>query len=428
MNNRFLLTNVNILIIYYGSIYPITSTIRDYLYSFREYSPHRCFYVNVAFARIPDYLLKIDFNLVIIDKTFLGTRWSMDGSRNKLELMMERISRIKQITAPIAIFPQDEFYNPYMLCRFIKEFNVDYVFSVAPESEWPLIYQGVNFSKVRFYKVLTGYLSDTTIQRTKIHGKKLRTVDIGYRAGHYNPPWFGRHGMLKIKIADVFLERAQNDDLVMDISKDKKKILWGDSWYEFLYKCKYTIGVEGGTSLLDRDGSIRIKTEEYVRSNSEACFEEVEAACFAGQDCLLHLFALSPRHLEACATETCQILVEGNYDGVLVPNKHYLPLKPDFSNIEEVLKMVKEDNRREKIVLEAYKDIVESGRYSYRQFVQYVLEQCIGLPENNKYESRQKWITWAYCFSLIQERFYWNLARLKGQFVSAYERLHSNFS
>ena len=37
------------------------------------------------------------------------------------------------------------------------------------------------------------------------------------------------------------------------------------------------------------------------------------------------MVALSPRHLEAALTGTAQLLVEGQYDDVLEPGRHFLP-------------------------------------------------------------------------------------------------------
>ena len=88
----------------------------------------------------------------------------------------------------------------------------------------------------------------------------------------------------------------------------------------------------------------------------------------------LQLFAISPRHLEACATKTCQVLVEGSYNGILTAGEHFIELKKDFSNIHLVLDKIKEDKQREHIVNRAYKDIVQSGKYSYNNFVKDVMD------------------------------------------------------
>ena len=147
-----------------------------------------------------------------------------------------------------------------------------------------------------------------------------------------------------------------------------------------MLRCKYTLGVEGGASLLDPDGAARLKIAQYQSLHPQADFDEVEAHCFSGRDGFLDLRALSPRHLEACATRTCQILVEGDYNGILQPGLHYLELKKDFSNIDDLLEVIKSDTRRAEITARAYRDIVASGRYTFANFVTYVLQQALG-PE-----------------------------------------------
>ena len=49
---------------------------------------------------------------------------------------------------------------------------------------------------------------------------------------------------------------------------------------------------------------------------------------------------ISPRHFEAAAFRICQVLFEGRYSGVLEPMVHYIPLKKDFSNIDEVIRRI----------------------------------------------------------------------------------------
>ncbi len=115
-----------------------------------------------------------------------------------------------------------------------------------------------------------------------------------------------------------------------------------------------------------------VRTERYLDEHPDASFEEVEAACFPGEDGKLQLFAISPRHLEACATRTCQVLVEGEYSGVLRAGEHYIPIAKDLSNVEEVLDIVQSDSERERITDNAYRDVVASGDYTYRGLVEQV--------------------------------------------------------
>jgi hypothetical protein len=365
----------NILVVYFSYNYPLRATIADCLYSFRRYAPHRCFYLNLAVRRLPAYLLKVPFDLIIFGNTFLGKRW-IPPLFNRI---VEKARPLKQLEAVKVALPQDEFIHSDMLCDFINEFGVQYVFSLEPESEWPKVYHKVNRSKTRFFRILAGYLEDKTLTRINrlVQSIHNRPIDIGYRAWRV-VPWLGRHGMLKTQIAEIFQENAPRKGLVTDISTRDEDTFVGDSWYEFLLKCKYTISVEGGASILDRDGSIKTKTEAYLQSYPQATFEEVEEHCFPGVDGSVRLICITPRHLEACATRTCQVLIEGEYNGILKPNVHYIELKRDFSNLEDVLETIKRDELRTEITARAYRDIVESGRYTYQRFVEFVLEKSLG--------------------------------------------------
>ena len=64
------------------------------------------------------------------------------------------------------------------------------------------------------------------------------------------------------------------------------------------------------------------------------------------------------------------VLFEGTYSGVIFPNKHYIPLKKDFSNVDDVFRMLSDDEFLQQMVERAYEDIIESEKYSYKSFVE----------------------------------------------------------
>lgn len=344
---------------------------------FRHYSPHRYYYLNVAFHKIPNYLNHVKYDLVIFHTIFLSSRWDL----SLFKQLMYEVESLKLIKAIKVAMPQDEFIHTDILCDFINSFEIDCVFSIFPESEWPKIYHKVNYEKTKFYKILAGYIDESSVKGiNQLSSNSVRDIDIGYRA-HHNAPWLGRHGILKVKVAELFQKEAPNKGLITDISTQQKDVLLGDSWQNFLIRCKYVIGVPGGASILDQDGSLKVKTEDYLRNHPHANFEEIEKACFLGIDGSLNAAVITPRHLEACATRTCQILVEGDYNGILEPGKHYIELKRDFSNLNQVLDLVQQDTLREMLITNAYRDIVESGRYSYQEMVRYILEKSLGNQE-----------------------------------------------
>ena len=352
-------------------------TTEDHLLCFERYLPHYCYYLNLADEVLPAWVHRLKFDLIIFHDLFFCGRW---GGRTLFEKLSAKIDFLRGSEAFKIAVPQDEFISADLLCEFINGFDVHAVFSVAPPSEWPKIYRDVDRETVKLYCVLTGYLEDTTLSRieTIVLRATRRDSDIGYRAGGRSwrqAAWLGRHGVLKIEIADVVEREAPTYGLKTDISTRAEDTFMGDGWYQFLSRLKYTIGLEGGASVLDWDGTVRVKTLDYVEGHPTASFEEIEAACFPGLDGQFALFALSPRHLEACATRTCQILIEGAYNGVLQPWRHYLPLKRDMSNLDEILEIVRQDSKRREIVDAAYQDIVASGRYTYRAFAQFVMAE-----------------------------------------------------
>lgn len=364
----------NVLVVYALHQYPVRDTIRDHLYSFERYSRHRCFYLNLLVRRIPAVLNRVDFDAVIFHTTFLSMRWSSRA----FEELVARAQPLKDVGGIRVAIPQDEFLQSAALSAFIDDFDVGYVFTAAARSEWPKIYATVDQSHVKFTTVLTGYLEGRSVSRMGRIAEETGTkpVDICYRAWHA-APWLGRHGLLKSQVAEAFMSRGAERGLRLDISTREEDTLYGDDWYRLLASSKYTIGVEGGASVLDRDGSVKAATERYVAAHPDASFDEIEANCFPERDGELRLFAISPRHLEACATRTCQILVEGAYNGVLRAGEHYIELRRDLSNLDDVLDQVQRDDRREAITSAAWRDVVASGRYSYRTFVETVEHAAI---------------------------------------------------
>ena len=370
----------NLLVVYALQQHPVRDTVRDHLCSFARYSHHRCFYLNLGLRSVPRFARRLSFQGVVFHTSFLSYRWGPESWRE----LMRRAAPLREIGKIRVAIPQDEFLRSDLLCEFIEDFDIGHVFSAAPASEWPKIYEGVDSERVGFTRVLTGYLEPRSIQRAERIAASVdpRKIDIGYRAWHA-APWLGRHGQLKHRLGDAVRERATEHGLTVDISTRDEDTLFGDDWYRFLASCRYAIGVEGGASVLDRDGSIKEATDRYVAEHPGAGFDEIEAACFPGEDGKLSLFAISPRHLEACATRTCQLLVEGDYNGVLRPGEHYLPLRRDLANLDQLLAEVTDDARRTRIVEAAYRDVIASGRYEYSALVESVesVVPVVDLPE-----------------------------------------------
>ena len=131
--------------------------------------------------------------------------------------------------------------------------------------------------------------------------------------------------------------------------------------------------------------------------------------------------AISPRNLEACLTGTCQILLEGDYNGILQPDVHYIALKRDYSNLDAVLAAMKDESVRESIVERADRDIVASGRWTYRRFVQGVLDDSLGAKQSNARRSARKELltTVLHAWSRVTDA-------LDGAFIFLYSRMRDS--
>jgi hypothetical protein len=283
---------------------------------------------------------------------------------------LRRLSFLHGTGGTRVALPQDEHLCARALVDMIHALGIDHVFSVAPETEWDKLYAGVDRSRVSFSRVLTGYLSPETLARTEaaVSGSRERPIAIGYRAARVSVS-LGRHGLLKAEVAERVRTAAIARGLPVDIAIGPAATIRGDAWYRFLASCRYTIGVEGGASVLDEDGSLQMATARFLAEHPQASFEDIERACFPTFDGGLRYFAISPRHLEACATRTAQVLIEGEYNGILQPGVHYIELRRDFSNLTSVIDQVADDRGRERITDAAYRDVVASGAYTYARFV-----------------------------------------------------------
>lgn len=356
---------MRVLYLYSCGEYPARKTVDSFIYSFRRFSDHEVFYHNLAMCPLPPWYKSIHFDLVIFSH-FITTPWNRARYQQKIEKLRDfGLTASKKVA-----FFQDEYFNIDLTNQLIQNLGVDTVYSVAPESEWANLYSESIKKGVRIKKYLTGYVDSNDIVNFKHLTRNTdRKIDIGYRIGWPSSEIFklGKFGFQKFEIAERFLDQKHND-LNMDI-KMGKDLFTGPAWFEFMSKCRYTLGCESGSSLLDQDGSISTCIRQAVRENPGLSFKQAEAHCFPEADGNLNLKAISPRIFEAALLKTGLILMEGEYSGILKPNVHYIPLKQDYSNLSEVIEKVKDEKFRVDMVERAYRDLIISNRYLYSNFV-----------------------------------------------------------
>lgn len=343
----------------------------DHLYSFKRYVDGVEFFYCEFYLKLPRFLQWINWDGVILHYTLLAERWDP----TLWPFHREQMSAIGKLKGHKVAIPQDEYAEVTELQKLLKKCGVETVFTCLSPVDYSKIYPFEKTGIKHFFQTCPGFVDENSKEAIERLSKenKTRDIDIGYRAREL-PFWLGRHGQIKKEIADQILQTEIEHNLKLDISIDPKDVFYGDDWMRFLLRSRCVLGCLGGASLYDPDGEIRKKVDEYVKENPQAPFEEVEQKIFPGKDFSLNLFALSPRHFECALTKTCQILVEGDYRGIFIPGRHFIELKRDYSNLEEILKKITDHNYCEQIAENAYYEIGLSNNYTYKAFANQVVD------------------------------------------------------
>ncbi len=319
---------------------------------------HEIVYWN-AYEPVPGWIRYFDFDAVVLHTTFLCMRWS-----HLFPFWKWRLRWIRDLSCVKIALPQDEYDHSEVLDEWLHEWGVDVIFSNFDESFRDALYP-IMGRQAAFRKAYTGYIDAGLANRYESHLEptRLRQYDLVYRATHL-PYWFGSHGQLKHRVATAVLASGRKSDLKMNVSTRDADTIVGNSWLDFLASGKAVLGCESGSSVLDRRGEVRAAIQYILRQEPDLTFEQVSARMPPGWDSH-QFFALSPRHFEAVMTRTCQVLVEGHYDGVLESGVHYLALRRDLSNVETILQRLENADELQTIADRAYNDILRNGRNTY---------------------------------------------------------------
>jgi len=161
-----------------------------------------------------------------------------------------------------------------------------------------------------------------------------RFIDIGYRS--FASTWYLGNNE-KSEIAEFFKSNAQRLGVNVDISLDPMHRFDTVGYAAFLNRCRAQIGTEAGGDYFELTDLTRLRVNEYIDTQSEASWPEVKLKFFANYGPSVPIRIISGRQVEAAACKTVQILFEGRYNQHLEPDVHFIPLRKDFTNIDDVL-------------------------------------------------------------------------------------------
>lgn len=341
--------------------------LNHHVFALQRNFPEHDYLYHDATLPLPGYVAELDFDAIVLDVTFLTARWA---SLDFLQARKDAYAFVRESAAAKIAFPQDEYDCHVLLDDWMCEWNVDVVFSVIA-SGWDVLYP-------RFHKQgnirlgYTGYIDESLINRlTKPFPQ--RAIDIGYRARKL-PPYFGRIGQAKWTIGRDVAQLSRQTNLNINIELGDQGTLFGEAWLNFIDDSKFTLGANSGSSLLDPTGEIQRHVRAYLAENPDATFEAVEAACFPGQEGLHSFTAISPRVLEAALLDSAQILVDGEYSGIVKPGEHYIPIREDASNFDEVCAAMSDSAEVIKMIKRCRETILSVDALRYRNKARMTLE------------------------------------------------------
>lgn len=345
---------LNILVLHsLGDIEAAPLFLRHHVFLLQKNHPEHNYLYHDATLTLPGYVRETNFDLIILDVTFLCARWSAPKVLSKLK---KEYDFVKYSDAVKIAFPQDEYDCNETLDEWMCEWGVDIVYSVISE-HWDVLYP--HYHKIGNIQLgFTAYIDESLMNR-KRKAFEDRSIDIGYRAKKL-PPYFGRLGETKWTIGRDVAMLAKSAGLAVDISVGDKNTLLGEEWLEFINNSKFTLGANSGSSLLDPRGEIQRKVRRYLRESPEYTFDQVEELFFKGLEGRFQFTAISPRVMEAALLDSCQILVEGDYSHILTPWEHYIPIKSDASNFEQVLEAMRDHAAVKKMIQRTRSTILDA--------------------------------------------------------------------
>ncbi|MDQ3141207.1 MAG: hypothetical protein M3Q56_03055 [Bacteroidota bacterium] len=344
--------------------------IQQHLLSFKEFSSHSVCYWNIAYG-IPSWFEECNFDIMLFHFTFF-----LPNINTPFTNKFKEWSVLKNATSFKAAMVQDEYVNTTSICDFFKEFNIQKVYTCLPEELWELVYPYQSSGVTSFTQVLTGYIDEKALplynNNWKPHAE--RKFDIIYRARKM-PFYLGSIGAYKSILTEKFKQIQEKYSFRMDVSNDPNDFIFGNNWIKYICDARIMPGCEGGSNIFDPIGDIRTCMEKQLLEKPDTSYEEFESHCLPDKAREFNYTVISPRHFEACMGKTCQVLIEGTYNGILKPDIHYISIRKDWSNFEEVCKKILDIPYCEQMAIRAYTDIVESDQYTYRRFVSEIFKE-----------------------------------------------------
>lgn len=303
------------------------------------------------------YLRKIaEYSLIIILHSATG---------DSMSLLLKMVDQFNRRRGKLAVFIGNEYNLMAEKIRFIRSVEADYVCSQLPVEAAQWLYSDCIHSRVVPVPHALNprlYTPDPSTHRT---------TDIGFIGDFY-------HALIgdieRTNLVRFFQKQGGSFGFVCDIQTRR---LPRTEWAQFLKRCKGILGAESGSYYLDKTGQIIEDAKRYFRKHPDVPFENVHRRFFKDHVIPVSGKAISSRHFESVGTKTCQILIEGVYNGILMADEHYISVRKDLSNMDDVIYRFKDEEYRKRMVERTYEYVMDGHTYRHR------VEALLGTVRDN---------------------------------------------
>jgi hypothetical protein len=347
------------LLVLYHAGYSYTPTIRHYLEAFGRYSTCEVAYSNVD---QPECIDLAYFDAVLVN--FCVT--SMVRFPERLpEFFPPLAAALAGFKGVKLAAVQDDYDFTNRVIEFLAQIGADIVLTPVPAEGIPVVYRELA-NRMHFETVRTAYLVPGLIER----GHSLpplaeRPISLGYR-GRELPYRLGDLAWHKAEVGRQFKWACSRRHVACDIAIDEGSRFLGDAWLDFVARCRVMLGSPSGANVFDFDGSLHKRLVALYRPGLR--YGEVRDEILA-HAVPFDMGQVSARIYEAVAFGTALALVRGNYSGVLEPDEHYVPIEPDYSNVDQVLERILDIPAMEAMAERALTHVTGDLRNHYSDFV-----------------------------------------------------------
>ena len=354
-------SSLNLLMLY-DEESAIVRTVYEHLQCFKKYSRHNYYFMSATYLADDRRVSTDDLDFGCFDALIIHYSVRVSVTDHIVEAVVDAI---KQYRGPKVLFIQDEYENTETARQWIERLGIDSVYTNIPLHQVSLIYPRQRFPLVDFVETLTGYVPEDPDLDLYALPLAERPIHLGYRGRHL-PHHYGVLGYDKYRIGRDMQKLCADFGIPADIEVEHSQRIYGGDWYRFVGSCRAILGTESGSNVFDFDGSLKALSKRHARLT----FEEFSDRFLNDVPTPVQMGQVSPKVFEAIRLRTALVLFEGAYSGVVEPERHYIPLKKDYSNARAVFEAISDLDYLRGVTERAYRDIIHGQRYSYRTFVE----------------------------------------------------------